>query len=163
MSRGGENMKLTGQELDSLARAYLDSRLTKQQEMELALVLSESDFSTPAIEEAKASMALEFGLKDSDQHKWERRPFGRKLRDLAASAACVAVLLGAVYVLTNHGGNADTAVIEVVVDGRRITESDEADLIADRMEEECMTLMRKTQELADRENERCRQLLDGLK
>ncbi|MDE6109778.1 MAG: hypothetical protein K2F72_05795 [Muribaculaceae bacterium] len=141
-----QNM-FTKKELEALARAYLDCRLTKVQEKELEIVLSSCDVSSPIIDEARDTMlattAIEACAPARDEKKTKRRVWFRWW----AAAACIALAAGAAIPLIRHAaasqGSLDSAPYIVYVDGKRL-ETDEAAAAALATQSECMAMMAKT-------------------
>ena len=81
---------LTLNELEQLAQAYLDCRLTRLEEKELELVLASSPLSSPTIDEAREQMALTSLMAASHSR---RRVAKRRFIRFGSIAACLAALV----------------------------------------------------------------------
>ena len=81
---------LTLNELEQLAQAYLDCRLTRLEEKELELVLVSSLLSSPTINEAREQMALTSLMAESHSR---RRVAKRSVIRFGSIAACLAALI----------------------------------------------------------------------
>lgn len=162
--------KLTVKELDLLAKAYLECRLSKLQEMELAMVLGESAVSTPAIEEARESLGLELGLVSATRERGARHRFPGANRWKKAVvrflrvAACVAALFVIAYtvkmaVLTDESDSYMT----VYIDGAKVSSEVEARRIVESVEKECMAMLCESQRSSEKEYETCMTMINELK
>ncbi len=130
-------------ELDSLSRAYLDCRLTKLEEKELQLVLMSTNFSSPAIDEARETMGVTTvmeSLAAPAPKRVRRRPAWLKW---CAAAACIALAVGvAVNLPQSDRRMPDTSVI-VYVDGHKL-DNDEAARKASETQARCMAMLEHT-------------------
>lgn len=81
---------LTLNDLEQLAQAYLDCRLTRLEEKELELVLASSQLSSPTINEAREQMALTSLMAESHSR---RRVAKRRFIRFGSIAACLAALI----------------------------------------------------------------------
>ena len=77
-------------ELEQLAQAYLDCRLTRLEEKELELLLASSPLSSPTINEAREQMALTSLMVESHSR---RRALKRRFIRFGSIAACLAALI----------------------------------------------------------------------
>ena len=81
---------LTLNELEQLAQAYLDCRLTRLEEKELELLLASSPLSSPTIDEAREQMALTSLMAASHSR---RRVAKRRFIRFGSIAACLAAIV----------------------------------------------------------------------
>ncbi|MGN0222735.1 MAG: hypothetical protein ACI4AM_01780 [Muribaculaceae bacterium] len=81
---------LTLNELEQLAQAYIDCRLTRLEEKELELVLASSPLSSPTINEAREQMVLTSLMAESHSR---RRLLKRRFIRFGSIAACLAALI----------------------------------------------------------------------
>lgn len=120
---------LTLKELEILAQAYLDCRLSRVQEKELELVLYNTDMSSPVIDEARLTMGIstlmEAGRKPRTLHlKQRRRWFGAAA--WAAASVGVLVIASLLYFSGSSfpSGNSDGEYVSVYVDGKPLSRED---------------------------------------
>lgn len=91
---------LTNEELSQLAQAYLDGRLSRLEELELQLMLTDSEASTPAIDEARLSMAIDSLLSRSPRaFASSKRRASSPVWKWAAAAACLMLAAGAAFTI----------------------------------------------------------------
>ena len=126
------NSKLTRDELDALARMYLDCRLTRLEERELELLLSCCDEHSEAIDEARDTMGLCTAIAAATPARTMRRAWRRT----AGIAASVAVVCAVAATLLHRGGGSQPAesaleTITVYVDGHYVADPVEAYSIAE--------------------------------
>lgn len=145
-----DNFNLTIEELDSLARAYLDCRLTKLEEKELELVLLSTGLSTPAIDEARETMGIVTTIaspaKPTKLIQSRRRQRWLRPLTVAASIAIVAAVAIGIFnktTLLNDNNESYT----VYVNGNRLS-GDLAQQKALETQAECMKLLETTTESA---------------
>lgn len=130
--------KLTLQELEELARAYLDCRLSRLQEKELELVLtslSPGEASSPVIDEARETMAVASMIEASEKFERKQAPESSKKRGIvrtmqqslrwSAVAAAVAIIAGTALLFhdrqTDYNSLLANERVYVIVDGEVIT------------------------------------------
>lgn len=134
---------LTLEELEALAQAYLDCRLTRLEEKELELVLMSGGFSTPLIDEARETMGLTTAVAQVPQPKEVKaRPRLLWLR-ISVAAACLALAVVTGYRLGRSGVGEETAEVIVYVDGQRLS-PDLAEVEAMKTQVMCMAMMEET-------------------
>lgn len=136
---------LTLEELEALAQAYLDCRLTRLEEKELELVLMSSGFSTPLIDEARETMGLTTAVAQVPRPKEVKaRPRPRLLwLRISVAAACLALAVVTGYRLGRSGVGEETAEVIVYVDGQRLSQ-DLAEVEAMKTQVMCMAMMEET-------------------
>lgn len=148
-------------DLEMLAQAYLDCRLSRREEKELALVLAVSEADSPLLAEARETMGIEMRMAESGNTggallvRAGRRH--RRAWRLGAAAACVALLAGAAWMQLRP---AEPDVI-VVIGGRELSGS-AARAEASRMEAEDMRMMRELMADAERQQAENIALLNEL-
>lgn len=154
--------KLTTEELDLLAKAYLECRLSKLQEMELALALGESDASTPDIDEAREMLGIELELASASCEGALTEPCEIKARTgkpfamfLRVAACIAAVIVLAVTVKWAVSTDKNDSYVSVYIDGKEISSEVEAQKIADRIEKECMEKLAESKRNSEKEYETC--------
>lgn len=81
---------LTLNELEQLAQAYLNCRLTRLEEKELELLLASSPLSSPTINEAREQMALTSLMAESHSRRCVAK---RRFIRFGSIAACLAALI----------------------------------------------------------------------
>lgn len=162
--------KLTAEELDLLAKAYLECRLSKLREMELAMALGESTLSTPAIEEARESLGLELGLAAAIHESGSGRQLSgaaRRKKPFAVFlrvAACVAAVFVIAFTVKMAVSADDSdSCLAVYVDGAKVSSEVEARKIAESVEKECMAMLRESQRSSKEEYETCMTIIKELK
>lgn len=134
---------LTLEELEALAQAYIDCRLTRLEEKELELVLMSSGFSTPLIDEARETMGLTTAVAQVPRPKEVKaRPRLLWLR-ISVAAACLALAVVTGYRLGRSGVGEETAEVIVYVDGQRLS-PDLAEVEAMKTQVMCMAMMEET-------------------
>lgn len=121
---------LTLEELEILAQAYLDCRLSRVQEKELELVLYDTDLSSPVIDEARRTMGVTTLMEAGHtprrtlRLKQRRRWFGAA----TWAAASVGVLAVASLLYFTRGAfpsdNRDGEYVSVYVDGKPLSRED---------------------------------------
>lgn len=127
--------KLSIEELNCLCEAYLECRLSRLQEKELEYVLSASDASTPAIDEARLSMRIETARQSMPVRHTRRRPWF-KWMSAAAAVAVMAVIT--VSYLDYRSEN----YLKVYVNGVELR-GGEARMAAAEIERDCMAEMKR--------------------
>lgn len=141
-----QNM-FTKKELEALARAYLDCRLSRVQEKELEIVLTATDLSSPIIDEARDTMLATTMLETAPPARAARKTQRPRWVRWCVAAACVALAAGAAVPLIRHASadpaGLDSAPYIVYVDGERL-DSDAAAAAALATQSRCMALMEKT-------------------
>lgn len=145
-----DNINLTIEELDSLARAYLDCRLTKLEEKELELVLLSTGLSTPAIDEARETMGIVTTIASPAKptkliHSRRRQRWLRPLTVAASIAIVAAVAIGIFNKTTLLNDNNESYT--VYVNGNRLS-GELAQQKALETQAECMKLLETTTESA---------------
>lgn len=115
---------LTHEELETLAQAYLDCRLTRLEEKELELVLYSSDISSPVIDEARRTMGITTLLSAAPASR--RRLHVPRHRHSwigwAAATAGILLLSSLVYFTRINAGSPDNVdQMAVYVNGRQLT------------------------------------------
>lgn len=141
-----QNM-FTQKELEVLARAYLDCRLSKLQEKELELLLASSDVSSPIIDEARDTMMATTMLEAAAPARPASRqaPVRRPWRWAAAAAVVLAAGVG-LGLWRHAAGQAvglDSAPCIVYVDGERL-DPEAAAASAMATQSMCMAMMEST-------------------
>lgn len=127
------NSELTRDELDALAKMYLDCRLSRLEERELELLLAETGESSEAIDEARLLMGLCTAMAAVMPRRKARRPWER----LAGVAASVAVVCAVATTFLTQGDNAPhtacaaAETITVYVDGEYVSDPVRAYTIAE--------------------------------
>ncbi|MDE5811420.1 MAG: hypothetical protein K2H61_03825 [Muribaculaceae bacterium] len=145
-----DNINLTIEELDSLARAYLDCRMTKLEEKELELVLLSTGLSTPAIDEARETMGIVATIASPAKstkliYSRRRQRWLRPLTVAASIAIVAAVAIGIFNKTTLLNDNSESYT--VYVNGNRLS-GDLAQQKALQTQAECMKLLETTTESA---------------
>lgn len=165
------NEQFSLQELETLARAYLDCRLSRLQEKELEYVLSFTGLSSEVIDEARESLGICSLISAAGNHEREKaharkRPgvYFRKWGSVAASL--VIITAAAVIFLSRRDGHSSFSGISgysyVCIDGKEITGHD-ADRIADKSREESIAMMNSILEEAERQQEKDMLLINKMK
>lgn len=146
-----QNM-FTRKELEALARAYLDCRLTRVQEKELEIVLSSCDISSPIIDEARETMLATTALEACAPAREKKKSPKPAWIRWCAAAACIALVAGAAVTLVRHAVSSpeglESAPYIVYVDGERL-DSEEATAAAIATQSMCMAMMAKTLNTAE--------------
>ena len=141
----------TPDELEALARAYLDCRLSKLQEKELELVLMSTELSTPTIDEARETMGIVTSIaspSETTQSTATRRRRQRLLRPLMAAASIAvmaAVALGIFHKTTLQSDSSESYI--VYVNGNQLN-GELAQQKALETQAQCMKLLEITTESA---------------
>lgn len=130
-----ENLSIT--ELEALAKAYIDCKLSRQQEKELELVLLSSRHRSPLIDDCRRIMVLQELLvsttkSDSISDKKITTPiWWRKSIYRISAAASIAILVSISVILWNRdSGNRDkylsqsNADVSVYVNGEKLGHTD---------------------------------------
>ncbi|MBD5246205.1 MAG: hypothetical protein HDS55_05560 [Barnesiella sp.] len=136
---------LTHEELETLAQAYLDCRLTRLEEKELELVLYSSDISSPVIDEARRTMGIITLLSGGTARLRRSHVPRRRFTWLGWAAAAVGILLlsSLLYFpkmnVDGWGGTGDN--MAVYVNGRHLT-GDEAMMEALQAQDESRKMVR---------------------
>lgn len=130
-----ENLSIT--ELEALAKAYIDCKLSRQQEKELELVLLSSRHRSPLIDDCRRIMGLQellvsTTMSDSISDKKITSPvWWRKSIYRISAAASIAILVSISVILWNRdSGNRDkylpqsNADVSVYVNGEKLGHTD---------------------------------------
>lgn len=133
---------LTPAEIDILAKAYLDCKLTKLQEKELELVLASTDCSSPVIDEAREAMQIGTFMASMPRHRTRRRTTW-----FAAAAILILMICGAYVLFSSHSEPS----IEVYADGNRL---DSELAVKKAFETEALCLAKMQSMLTQAENNR---------
>lgn len=159
----GNNVKLTLQELEQLAQAYMDCRLSRLQEKELELVLLCSEFSSPVIDAARDIMGLTVRLLPCNiaerAHEKKRKSWGFKYIGIAAAVATLVVCSVAFFRSPQY--SAPRPETYVCVDGKVMNQY-VAQSIAEETEEESMEMLRAAVEDAENEQKLATQYMNYL-
>lgn len=151
---------LSQSELEQLARAYLDCRLTLLEEKELEYLLLSTDISAPLIDEARAQMVLTSMLAHSkaksDSHR--KKKF-RMMQRIAATAACIAAVGLASGAWMRASAPAES--FYVCIDGHELSE-EESRIRAAEIEASTMATFNSLLAEARRESEQSRQIIENL-
>lgn len=126
--------KLTKQELEELAQAYLDCRLSRLQEKELELVLaSQPEISSPIIDEVRETMEIMTGIEGPAQDRSESEAKGRRRTSLlspilrwSVAAACLIMLIsGGIFLLFESHREENMLLADndtiAIIDGKVLT------------------------------------------
>lgn len=142
-----DNKIFTAEELEALSKAYLECRLTKLEEKELALVLLSCNASSPIIDEARETMSVtaEFEMTAPKREV----PAYKTVRFTRAAAAVGFIMLMtfAVALFRKNVGNTENATdsfaVAVYVDGERLSH-EKAACKAAETQAMCMALLEQT-------------------
>lgn len=132
---------LTLEELNQLAMAYLDCRLSRLQEKELEYVLSCSKYSSPAIDEVRSMMAVSTLMSATvAKHRARRSKYRSTLLRVGGMVACMLLLLGVAVSLNKNVNDAEAVDLCVYVNGEKFSGETAGD-IAYMEEATCMALL----------------------
>lgn len=138
------NHILTLAELDTLAKAYIDCKLSKLEEKELQLVLSSSLLSSPAIDEARELMGITTVMESLTAPKAPAvRPKRFAWVKWASAAACVALAVGIALRMPASDQHINDGGIAVYVDGYKLDRA-EAEAKAIETQAQCMAMLEST-------------------
>lgn len=131
------NETLDLKQLETLARLYLDGRLTRLEEKELEYVLMRSDVSSPLLDEVREEMAvltmLGAGVAGRRKPGAGRKRFARVWRVWVgvAAAACAAIVFTVGATRGAKSADTDDAMVYVCVDGRELSSAEAARVAAE--------------------------------
>lgn len=112
---------LTKAEAEALCQAYLDCRLSLQEELELEYVLARSDLHSELIDDVRGMMIASRSFADTPSVQLTQRSPRRSRRWLLYSAAaCVAVVLSVGISLINHQGESAEPEYIAYISGKQL-------------------------------------------
>lgn len=151
---------LSRNELDQLAQAYLDCRLTLLEEKELEFLLLSTDVSSPLIDEARMQMTLTSLIANSHPRNSARPPV-RLLRyfHIAGAAACIAAIVLTLGLWLRTPSPSES--FYVCIDGRELPEA-ESRIKAAEIEAATMVTFDRLLAEARRESDQSRQIIENL-
>lgn len=149
------NERLTQQELEQLARLYIDGRLSRLEERELEYVLGCVGYSSPLLDDVRALAGIAANIKKPARHTVPALSFFRRIN--VAAIAVVAVSALAISAIMRFSGS-DAMYGEssaVYVHGHRITGAD-AERVAEADMARAMAFM------ADVEGQACAERVNSM-
>ena len=147
------NDNMTIEQLERLAQAYFDCKLSRREEEEFKAVLLFAGVHSPLIDECRLAMGLEViaARPQASAAQTRRR---RKYRYWIAAAACLtAIVIAGVAIMTTSSGqlqDSQEAVITVYANGRQITDKEQARGIAIAKYNECIAMAKALEDNADK-------------
>ncbi|MGN0209561.1 MAG: hypothetical protein ACI391_00405 [Muribaculaceae bacterium] len=112
--------EFTLKELEQMAQAYLNCKLSLQSEKELELVLTTTELSSPILNEARMEMGITSVINDvNEQREIKRRRYKRTLLRLSGVAACMAALITVASILFTP--SAPNEYYYVSINGQELT------------------------------------------
>ena len=150
------NERLTQQELEQLARLYIDGRLSRLEERELEYVLGCVGYSSPLLDDVRALAGIAANIKKPARHTVPARSFFRRI-NVAAGIAVVAVSALAISAIMRFSGSGAMygESSAVYVHGHRITGAD-AERVAEADMARAMAFM------ADVEGQACAERVNSM-
>lgn len=134
-----EDNGMTAEEIDRLARLYLECRLSRIQESELEIVLSaRPELRSEAISLARGQMAMCTRMEAARQPR--RNRWRRMLRWAGAAAVIAAVATASVWFFRDHSSTSprDNETMQcycvAYVNGRRLPDKDAKELVQKNIE-----------------------------
>ena len=157
------NEKMTLQELEQLAQAYMDCRLSRLQEKELELVLLCYEFSSPIIDAARDTLRLTvqmtpYNIAEIAHEKKHKKRFYKYAGIVAGIAAIFAC---GVAFFRNPQYSAQSPKTYICVDGKVMNQY-VAQSIAEETEKETMEMLRDVVEDAENEQRLTTQYMNSL-
>lgn len=158
-----DDNRFSREELEILAQAYLDCRLSRLEEKELELVLSRCRLSSPLLDEARRDMRLHTAMASAGAPgAVTARRNNLRFPKWAVAAACLMLILAAgICYHINDSGNSESYAC-VIINGKRLPEK-EADEYADKAKAESMAEFRRILENAERTDKECIDRINSLK
>lgn len=145
-----ETDKFALEELEALAQAYLECRLSKFQEKELELILLSEDnpsgLHSPILDEVRETMKFTSLLAEEAPLKPKHNRFWKLRFRWIEAVACIALIIGIALHFTIPGDEVtphSNTCIEVYSNGRCLP-PDEAEKKAAETQKLCMELLNKT-------------------
>lgn len=150
-------------ELEALAQAYLDCRLSRLEEKELELILSCCELSSPLLDEVRCDMRIQTAIASVEAslpHFAPRKKF-RSPRWVAA-VACLLLIFCAGFFCYVNDTRASVSYTCVIINGKRLP-ADEARIYAEKAEAESKAEFMRIMRNAERKDVECMQRINSLK
>lgn len=133
--------RLSLDEAEALAQLYMDAMLSRADEKRLMKVLSQSNLSSPLLDETRALMGLELSLGGKSGNTKRRLTF-RRIAIWSASAAAILILAVSFLPGLNENAVSDSPECVAYVNGRRMSDKEASRIASEAYRESMRELAR---------------------